>query len=366
MLTDKDLQELLSFQSSRPVLSIYLNTNPSEGSADTYKLALRNMLKTVDLPDDVAVINKYFSRQFDWAGKSIVVFSCAPEGFFRAFPLAIPVRSRLRTSNSPHVKPLADLLDFYGGYGVILIDKQGARAFHFHLGELVEQQGYVGEEIKHTKRGGASTVPGRMGGVAGRTNYVGELTERNMREIADFSSKFFADRNIRRILIGGTDENIALYRGMLSKSWQSLIVGTFPMSMTASVDEILERALQISRQAELKRDLQMVNIVLTNTAKKKGGVHHLDETLQAVHDGRVQILVVSEGFRAAGKQCTGCGFLTARAEEACPYCSQKFQNIPDAVELAVRRIMQQGGEVEFIHHEEALKELGGIGAILRY
>jgi peptide subunit release factor 1 (eRF1) len=192
------------------------------------------------------------------------------------------------------------------------------------------------------------------------------LTERNMREIVNFSSHFFSEKNIRRIIIGGTDENIALYKNMLPKSWQSLIVGTFHMSMTASTDEILDRALQIGRQAEHKQAMQMIDIVLTNTAKKKGGVHHLDETLQAVHDGRVQILVVSEGFRAAGKQCTGCGFLTARAIEACPYCNQKFQNIPDAVELAVRRVMQQGGDVEFNHHERALKELGGIGAILRY
>lgn len=366
MLTDKDFQELLSFQSSRPVLSVYLNTNPSEGSADTYKLTLRNMLKTIDLSDDVAAVEKYFSRQFDWSGKSVAVFSCAPEGFFRAFPLAIPMRSRVRINTSPHVKPLADLLDFYGGYGVVLIDKQGARVFHFHLGELAEQDGIVGKDIKHTKRGGSSTVPGRMGGVAGRTNYVDELTERNMREIVDFSGRFFAEKNVRRILIGGTDENIALYKSMLPKSWQSLVVGSFPMSMTANVDDVLERALHIGRQAEHKQAMQMIDVVLTNTAKKKGGVHHLDETLRAIHDGRVQTLVISEGYRAAGKQCLGCGFLTAQAVDACPYCSQAFQHIPDAVELAVRRVMLQGGDVEVMHHERALKELGGIGAILRY
>jgi peptide chain release factor subunit 1 len=123
MLTDKDLKELLSFKSSHPVLSVYLNTNPSEGSADTYKLTLRNMLRTIELPDDVAAIKKFFSRQYDWSGKSVALFSCAPEGFFRAFSLAIPIRSRVRIDSSPHVKPLADLLDFYGGYGVVLIDK---------------------------------------------------------------------------------------------------------------------------------------------------------------------------------------------------------------------------------------------------
>ena len=50
MLTDNDLRELLSFQSEHPVLSISLNTDPSEGSADGYKLRLRSMLKNIDLP----------------------------------------------------------------------------------------------------------------------------------------------------------------------------------------------------------------------------------------------------------------------------------------------------------------------------
>ena len=97
----------------------------------------------------------------------MAVFSCAPEGFLRAFSLALPVASRVRINNQPHVKPLADLLDSYGGYGVVLVDKQGARLFSFHLGELQEQEGLMGESIRHTKRGGGSQSPGRRGGVAG-------------------------------------------------------------------------------------------------------------------------------------------------------------------------------------------------------
>ena len=44
------------------------------------------------------------------------------------------------------------MFDVYGGYGVILVDRQGARVFHFHLGELVEQEGVLGTLVKHTKR----------------------------------------------------------------------------------------------------------------------------------------------------------------------------------------------------------------------
>ena len=161
MITEANLHELLTLKTDQPMLTVYLKTDPSAGNADAYKLELRSLLKVVDMPEDVAAIENYFNREFDWSGKSVAVFSCASQGFFRAYSLAIPVHSRVRIGNQPHVKPLANLLDYYGGYGVVLVDKQGARLFSFHLGELREQEGIVGESIRHTKRGGASAMPGR-------------------------------------------------------------------------------------------------------------------------------------------------------------------------------------------------------------
>lgn len=366
MITETNLQELLDYQTQYPVLSVYLNTDPSEGSADGYKLHLRNMLREVELAEDVAAVEHYFSREFDWFGRSVAVFSCAPDGFIRAYPLAIPIRNRVRVSDHPHVKPLADLLDSFGGYGVVLVDKQGARLFHFHLGELREQEGFLGESVRHTKRGGASALTGRRGGVAGQTKYADEVAERNIREIASFAAHFFSENNVRRILIGGSDDNVALLRGVLPKSWQSLIVGTFPMSMTASKDEVLGRAMHIGQQAEVRQEAELLKKVVTATAKGQGGALNLDDTLKAVHEGRVQALVIQEGYRAAGYSCQGCGNLTAQPLQNCPYCGAKFEQIPDAVEMAVRKVMQAGGEVEVLQHPHKVKGFDRMGALLRY
>jgi peptide chain release factor subunit 1 len=366
MLTESDLQELVSFQPNQPVLSVYLNTDPSEGNADVYRLRLRTMLKDVMMPKDVSAVEGYFQHQYDWSGRSVAVFSCASKDFFRAYSLAIPMRDRVRINHAPHVKPLANLLDSYGGYVVALVDKQGIRLFYFHMGELGEQEGMLGESIKRTKRGGASSYPGRRGGTAGQTNYVDEQTERNMKEAAEFAARFFQDHNVRRILIGGTEDNVAQFRSLLPKSWQSLVVGTFPSSMTASKNEVLNRALQIGLEAEIRREKRLLNSLVTNAAKKHGGVLNLDETLQALHDGKIQILVIHEGLREPGFQCQGCGYLTGIEMPTCPYCGGNFIYISDVIELAVHKVMQQGGEVEFVHPDHSEKKFKGIGAILRY
>jgi peptide chain release factor subunit 1 len=366
MLTDSDLRELLGYQARSPVLSVYLNTDPAEGNADAHRLRLRSLLKEVDLPEDTSVVLRYFDHTHAWSGRSVAVFSCASDEFLRAFSLAVPLRSRVRVSDRPHVKPLADLLDSYGGYGVALVDKQGARVFYFHLGELREQEGVMGESIHHTKRGGGSQAAGRRGGVAGQTGYEDEMAERNAKDAVGFATRFFSENNVRRVLIGGADENVALFRKLLPKAWQSLVVGTFPMSMVASQSEVLEKAMEVGQEAEHRREVQMVDTVVTNAAKGRGGTVDLGPTLNAVREGRVQTLLIRDGFRAPGWRCKGCGYLSAEHFDACPFCGQEGDQIPDAVELAVRQVMQSGGEVEVLRGDLAINELSQIGALLRY
>jgi peptide subunit release factor 1 (eRF1) len=366
MLTDRDLRELLSYKSESPVLSVYLNTDPTEGSAETYKLHLRSMLKEVDLPEDVLAVLGYFDREHDWSGRSVAVFSCAPERFMRTYSIAVPVRSRVRYSSRPYVKPLADLLDSYGGYGVVLVDKQGARLFYFHLGELREEEGVKGESVRRTKRGGGSQAVGRRGGTAGQTDYVDEVAERNIKEVVETANRFFTENHIRRILIGGTEDNVALFRSQLPKAWQSLVVGVFPISMVASHNEILARAMEVGKEAQNRRQAELVKKVLTSTAKERGGVVNLEDTLKAIHEGRVQTLLICEGFRAPGSRCTSCGFLSAEIMDVCPYCGGEPEEIPDAVELAVRRVMLSGGEVEVLRAGYTEGGFENIGALLHY
>lgn len=366
MFTDRDLEELLGFESEHPVLSLYLDTDPAEGNVDVHKLRFRSMIKDLELKDDIEAITTHFDHEYDWSGRSVAVFSCAGDEFMRAYTLKVPVRSRVRVGDKPYVKPLANLLDSYGGYGVVLVDKQEARLFYFHLGELREEKEIIGETIRHTKRGGGSQAAGRRGGTAGQTDYVEEVTERNIANSVEYATTFFRDNRVRRIMIGGTDDNIAMFRNQLPKALQSLVVGTFSMSMHASNNEVLEKALQIGQQAEHQREIQLAKTIVTNAAKDKGGVLGLDETMKAGQEGRVQVLLIRDGYRAPGFRCTGCGNLYGYAIKTCQFCGSVCEEIPDAVELVVRQVMKTGGDVEVLNQDQVVGQFDQIGAILRY
>jgi peptide chain release factor subunit 1 len=366
MLNEKDLRELLEFSSPTPVLSIYLDTQPSEGNADAYKLRLRNMLKQVNLPQDISVIQHFFEHEFKPSGRGIAIFSCAAQNYFHYYPLAIPVVNFVSVSDRPTVKPLAHLLDSYGSYGVALVDKQGARLFYFNLGELREQEGVLGEAVHHTKRGGASAVPGRRGGTAGQTEYTEEVIDRNMKESADFAAHFFEENHVRRILIGGSDENVVLFRNSLPKAWQSLIMGTFPMSMTAGEGEILKQAMELGLKTEKQSEVKLVADLISADKKGTNAVLGMTRTLTAINQGRIQTLVISEGYRQPAYRCKGCGFLTLTPGQSCDACGGAFEKVEDGVELALGLTMRSGGAVEVVHKDSALQAEGNIGAFLRY
>jgi peptide chain release factor subunit 1 len=368
MLTERDLRELIDFRPGHPVLSVYLSADPAAGTSEAHKLRLRQMLK--DLPgnpaSDIEAVERFVHYEYDWSGRGLAAFSCQAKGFFRAYPLFVPLRSRARQMERPYVKPLADLLDRYGGFGVALVDRQGARLFHFHMGELREQEGTLGTSVRKTKQGGGSTATGMRGGAAGQTRHAEEVADRNLREASRFAAKFFKDARVRRILVGGTEETVAQFLGLLPKTWQSLVVGSFPMDMNAGQAEVLERSMGLVARRDREREGQLVQGLITAAAKGREGVIGLDETLAAVHDGRTQTLIISDGYRAPGYRCAGCAYLTTQSLERCPFCGQAFDEIEDAVESVVRRVLLDGGDVEVVHGDPALDKAGRIGALLRY
>ncbi len=372
MISEKELQELAAYgQTDTPVVSLYLNVDPKQITTDGYRLRLRGLLKEAYRPEvaqDLDAIEKFIEHEYDWGGRGLVLFSSQPVDFWKAYSLAVPVnRSRLEIGRRPVIRPLVHLLDVYGSFAVVIADRQGARLFSFHLGQLVETEGFLGEEIRRLKKGGGSSRGGasRSGGRGG-SQREREVAAQNLRNAAEATVAFFEQRSLKHLLIAGTDETVAQLRELLPKHLQDSIVGTFSIDMNAQDNDVLERSLEIVQQANQTREAELVETVITAAAKGSNGVIRLDDTLGSVSEGRVQTLIVSDGFMAAGYRCQSCAYITGQSLSACPFCGGVVSEIPDAVELALRRVMEQGGEVAIIEQCDRLDAAGGIGALLRY
>ena len=247
MFSETGLRKIEGFSASEPVVSLYLNTEQTGGNAETHRLRLRNMLKSLPLESDVERITKFFDHEYDWSGRSVAVFSCAPAGFFEYIPVAISIRDFIQVGSKPVLEPLMDQLDEYRNIGVALVDKQGARFFFFHLGELVDQEGILGKPVKHVKTGSSTSTHGLRGGSIDSSRHTNETIDRNMRKTMSFGEKFFSKHHVRRIVIGGNEENIAHFKSNLSKGLLSIVAGTFAMDMTANHTEVWSKIIQSLR-----------------------------------------------------------------------------------------------------------------------
>ncbi len=364
MFSEKDLQALLNYSSDGRVLSVYLNTDPTETSAEAAKLQLRNALKSVKLPEDVQVVENFINFEYDWAAKGLVLFSDQSSDFLKSYQFGVPVPNEVYAGKHPVIRPLVRLLDVFTGWSVVLVDKQGARLFLFDLGELAEV-GVSGDEVKQAKRGGGNAMHGRMGG-ADISGKVENIIERNIKEVIDTATNYFNHHHVRRIMIGGTEDNIARFKEELPKSWQSLVVGDFSMSMTANHQEVLEQAMHEALSAQKKINGALVDQAITQAAKGSSGVTGLSETLNAIHEGRVKTLLVLDDNEQPGYRCQGCGFLSSQKIKQCPFCGSSFEEIETAVEMAVQEALNKNAEVKVLSENKALEGAGGIAAVLRY
>ncbi len=369
VIQEKEIKELAQFESETPILSVYLNVDPTERTTEEYLLSLRQMLKEVEgqaAPEDIAAVQRYFEHEYDWAGRSVAVFSCAAADFWRAYTLAVPTPSGVTLARRPYLSPMVDLMDTYGRFAVGLVDRQQARFLLFDMGELVAEQTFEGEEVRKLKTGrGSSGGAGRRGGAQISSRQQEETAMRNLREAAKFAEHFFRQHKPQHLILGGAEHTVAHFQDALSKSLQDKVIGTLSIDPGASEPEIRKRTFDLLQKAEEEREEQIVEATFTAAAKGQEGVIGLDETLSVAHQGRIRILVIDRHYHAPGYHCDNCGYLTTQKLDTCPFCGGTFIEIPDAAEAAVTKVIEENGKVKVIDENPKLKK-AGIGALLRY
>ncbi len=367
MFTQADLQELLSFEGNGSrVVSLYLNADIAEDSSEAIKLRAKNLLKSLNgrFAPDASAIEKYLEYSHDWSKPGLAIFSCSERNFWRVFPTAVPFRNRVRVKAKPHVKPIAHLLDFYAHYGVILVDRVGARFFEYHLGELQATEGHLGENVRTLKDGQGSSAHGMRGGLEG-SRRESEVIQRNLREVAAAAGAFFSGRKIRRLFLAGTPETVGQLRDLLPRQLASCLAGQFQIDMDAPEGDVRQKSLALLHEANARREEDLVHRLVEESERGGLVVTGLDDTLRAIFTGRVQTLVITDGFRQTGYRYGETGFLSSKMVIDRPEAAGQPETVEDIVEEAVTLTLASGGHVELISDNPDMAQIQHIGAFLR-
>ncbi|HSJ53285.1 MAG TPA: hypothetical protein VLC52_06010, partial [Anaerolineae bacterium] len=312
-------------------------------------------------------MERYFDFEYERQGKSLALFSCQSADFWRSYWLAVPVHNTTFVSHRPYIKPLTDVLDAYGRYAVVLVDSEGARIFLFQLGELVEATGTFGEQVRRSKHGGASGVAGMRGGMTPRTARRGEETvQRNLREVAEVTEAFCESNGCYRLALGGSESNVRQLLDVLPKNLQDAVIGTFTLDLAASVADVQARSMEVIEEAAAQRERERVDEMVSGWKRGNGAVAGLSDTLVALQEHRISIVLVAAGFAAPGYRCRDCRYLMLVDRTSCPLCGGQMEQVEDVVETLTHRSLEQGVEVEIVRGNPKLEQVGSVGALLRY
>jgi hypothetical protein len=226
------------------------------------------------------------------------------------------------------------------------------------MGILEAVEGYLGEEVKQHKSGGwaAQRYQRHESGVA----------RHNLQDAAEIAEDFYRQMNARRLLLAGTEKNVARFEALLSHRLRSIVVGHLAADANAKSAAISEKALAIARKAADSEAKDMANTVVTTVHKGGNAVAGLADTLTAVQDGRAMHVVALTGFAQPAYRFVDSGYIVLDLADDKELGSGKIQELPDAVESVLRRGMVQGIGVTILDQHSGLEKSGKIGALTRY
>jgi rubrerythrin len=234
------------------------------------------------------------------------------------------------------------------------------------MGEVVDGEGILGEEVRRVKSGAGSTPTGRRRNPDEPSDrHVNEVIKRNVKDTAHALAEFCEKHTPRYLVLGGNVEVVKEVRAHLLQPWAERVVGTIAGDVDVSDLVLRDRALKIVEEVEAQREAELADAAITAAAKNSHGATHIDRALMAAQKGQVQTLLVAEGYKSEAYRCQQCGDVTLAPGAQCVFCDGAFDLIPDAVEAAISTVIEQGGRVDIVRGHAALNEVG-VAALLRY
>jgi peptide chain release factor subunit 1 len=360
-LTEIDLRSLAGAWDERDVfLSIYMTTNIRD---DLPFVTTR--LKAIEkaLPRDLKeeflktkeMIEPILTEPLAKGEKGRMIFASASQGFLEFYRVGAEVEPIVVWDSSPFLLPLARLKGDYEDYGLLLLDSQEARLFLVRSGILEEKDRAKIDLMNKHKKGGWSQM---------RYNRLrrGAIKSFLTQLIDDLQSHEDLPR-MRGLVVAGPGEAKHQFVEMLPSALKDKVLGTVDLDMETPAGDLLKRGDEISRNEMLADSKSLAKRLKEAVLRGEPTAYGLSEVRKALEDGRVNHLLISEGFALPGMICMSCHHVHVEGEK-CPTCGGEMAalQLEELYEMAEKT----GAEVVLVEDDEFLENIGHVGAILRY
>lgn len=380
MISRQDLERLIQRQNGgKPVLSLFLDMSVDSNNKRSHHVFLgqkRAQFEELDgsrtVPNGngnesgmgslLERVQSWIDAEFNEGNRGVVIYAELDGDWFEALQFPVAVQNRMVVADRPVVGPLAQVLNSYEHYGVILMDREHVRILSVHLGTLLDELEFRGDPLSPTTNHHV-----QAGGYSHKRFQQHKLEEMRhfFRDFATEVERFVARYGPRQLVLMGTSENVAKFKEFLPQSVADLIIHTGPAPVDGPAAEILARLEPHLKQEQERGSQELLEQVRDRAANDYLATAGVQGTLTALQEGKVDTLVVARDGQMQGARCGQCGFVFVRDVSRCPYDGNEQMEPVDVLEEMVRLAEQQGAEIQFAD-ANAVADLRGAAALLRF
>ncbi|MEK7271735.1 MAG: Vms1/Ankzf1 family peptidyl-tRNA hydrolase [Nitrospirota bacterium] len=373
MLTHSELKELAAIRPNEKLfISLYLNVNPLTNPKGDYIIHFKNMAKELldkigrdtekKVKNAIDKIESHLKGNKRELKKGIALICSSDLEIWKNYNLSLPVKNEIIVDNTPYIQPLVFLLNNYPRCVVLLVDRELAKIFIVHLGEIKEYTELFTPDIpgKHKKGDWFSLSQKRF------ERHIDYHVGIHIKEVVKALEDFLHKESMNNIIIGGSEDAVTKVKNILPQAIIRKVISTFNAETFLGEKEVLNKTLKVLEELEGEKQKNMAEELITKAMKNNMAVIGIEDVLGNLQEGKVMKLVFLKDLTAVGFKCSNCGFLTVQTIKSCPYCGGKFEGVHYLIDYTAQKAVEQGALIEIITKSDELVKAGGIGAFLRF
>ena len=350
----------------RCVLTVYFagsKTRPKKGATKLVDLAER-LLKPDEFTDDerehlkkslelwrASIPQVDLPEAEAWMG---VVSWLTEDAAFVQLPAAVTDAAYL--DNSPYLLTAALQLDDYEAYAVVYADHMRARVYLAALGALVEEGRLRGDIKNHVRKGGWSQQRYERRRDKEIHHYCKAIVEK-LKVLMD-------EEGLRRVVLAGDRLLLKELEERMPHTMREGVVCRLPMEDKKDAREVFRETLAAAAEEEGREEKRLLAAISTAHASGGRAVVGAPDTLKALGERRVHHLLIGPMKGVEVTRCRSCGHVALEQFDVCPKCGSRDTYEQSAANELLDMAFAGGSRVEL--SEDALSEIGGVGALLRW
>ncbi len=356
-------------ETSALVISCYLNLEHGLASyREPFEARLRLLQKSLagtasrDFEEAVNRIQDYLASELRPESKGVALFvRGGAEAFFLPLQFRVPLPNWVVVGSTPNIFHLIELKDTYDRYVLMISTEESARILEINLGEVTKELWRERPELRQRV--------GREWTKEHYQNHRRQRTEQFIKEKIQLLDQLMAAGEHTHLILAGNPRITARVREALPKHLAARLVDVVSASGSDRLSDVVAATLNSFVAEEEQESRAVVEKLMQGIHQQGLGVAGIHTTLAALQQGNVDVLVIIKDFDPErGWRCAACQRLGPQRGryETCSECGAHELAEIDLREEMTRLAVRNGCHVEVVNHSDRLRQLDGIGALLRY